>query len=58
MVIEQTLNGTWIAHGYANGVPYVAEGKTRHDAFVDAVEAIFAGAARRKLRELSGGRHE
>ena len=52
MTIEPTLQGTWIAHGSAGGIPFVAEGDTPSEAFEAALEAVYAGAARRKLRDL------
>lgn len=52
MTIEPTTTGTWIAHGHANGIPFAAEADTRMEAFSAALDAIFAGAARRKLRDL------
>lgn len=52
MTIEPTTTGTWIAHGHAAGIPFVAEADTRMEAFRGALDAIFVGAARRKRRDL------
>jgi len=54
MIIEPTVRGTWIAHGRAGGIPFVAEGETRDQAFRAALDAIYCGAACRKLAALSG----
>lgn len=53
MIIEPTVRGTWIAHGRAGGIPFVAEADTREGAFMAALDAVYRGAARRKLAELS-----
>lgn len=53
MIIEPTIHGTWIAHGRAGGIPFVAEADTREGAFLAALDAVYQGAARRKLVELS-----
>ena len=52
MIIEPTIHGTWIAHGRAGGIPFVAEADTREGAFLAALDAVYQGAARRKLAEL------
>ena len=53
MTIEPTTTGTWIAHGHANGIPFVAEAETRMEAFSAALDAVYQGAGRRKVSELS-----
>jgi hypothetical protein len=55
MIIEPTVRGTWIAHGRAGGIPFVAEADTRDEAFRAALAAIHDGTARRKLEGLSDG---
>lgn len=52
MIIEPTVRGTWIAHGRAGGIPFVAEADTREGAFLAALDEVYQGAARRKLAEL------
>lgn len=57
MIIEPTVRGTWIAHGRAGGIPFVAEADTREGAFLAALDAVYQGAARRTLAELNDRPH-
>lgn len=45
---------TWIAHGIAGGIPYIAEGDSEPDARVAAAVAVYEahGRRRRRLREF------
>ena len=54
MIIEPTESGTWIAHGRANGTPFVAEAETREDAFHAALDTIYQAAALREAKRLEG----
>ncbi len=40
MVFQQTLDGTWIAHGRIGGRLRIAEGETRAEAWGNAVELV------------------
>jgi len=40
MKLEKDSTGTWVAAGNVNGVPFVAEGQTRSEAFCAALLLI------------------
>ena len=43
---------TWIAHGTAGGIPYIAEGDSESDASAAAAAAVFEAHARGRLEAL------
>ena len=40
MIVEKDKNGIWIARGEMGGIPYIAEGATRSEAFAAALLLI------------------
>jgi carbon storage regulator len=58
-IVERAANRdgstTWIAHGIAGGIPYIAEGDSEPDARVAAAVAVYEahGRRRRRLREFA-----
>lgn len=43
---------TWIAHGIAGGIPYIAEGDSESAASAAAAAAVFEAHGRRRLAAL------
>ena len=43
---------TWIAHGIAGGIPYIAEGDSESDASAAAAAVVFESHGRRRLEAL------
>lgn len=43
---------TWIAHGTAAGIPYIAEGDTGADAVAEAAALVYQRHGRRRLAQL------
>lgn len=43
---------TWIAHGIAGGIPYIAEGDSESDACAAAAAVVCEAHGRRRLREF------
>lgn len=40
MIVEKDKDGIWIARGEMGGIPYIAEGATRSEAFAAALLLI------------------
>jgi len=46
---------TWLAHGIAGGIPYVAEGDSEEEAEAAACALVYQCHARREYGRINGG---
>ena len=54
--VTQDWRGGWLAHGTADGVPFVAESDSESGALVEAAALVFDRHADRRMRKISARR--